>query len=276
MAPACEFGLLGFPLGHSLSPHLHQAALKAAGLVGGYTLYSIPPDHPKTDDQIKCLMERVVSGEIAGLNVTIPYKQMVIGYMDQLTPIAAQIEAVNTIFFKHGELVGDNTDVPGFLKDITTRIADEIRDDQAEANSIPDTALILGAGGSARAIVYALAMQGVRIILVSRRIEQAETLVESLEKKHLGIFKFNPVVETMSPRKISKVITDVVHQELLIVNTTPLGMWPKVDHSPWPETIKFPGQAMVYDLIYNPRETLLMRAGEKIWPASLEWFRNVG
>lgn len=107
-----ELGLIGYPLAHSLSPKLHTAALQACGLAGGYALYPVPPD---SDSELKAALDLVRSAELAGLNVTIPHKQTVIPYLDRLTPAAAAIGAVNTIYLRDGQLVGDNTDAPGFL-----------------------------------------------------------------------------------------------------------------------------------------------------------------
>ena len=269
MAPVYEFGLIGCPLGHSLSPQLHRAALKAVGMNGEYRLYSIPPDHNDSDHSLKYLIRRILTGEITGLNITIPYKQKVIGYLDRLTPIADQVEAVNTIYLENGQLVGDNTDVPGFLKDVKAKVAWKNGDSEAMVDRLPDTALVLGAGGSARAIVYALATQGKRIYLVSRRIEQADMIVESLKKKAPGIFISKPVTEAMSLSEMYRLIEGFHNQEILLVNTTPVGMWPDINHSPWPETVDFPAHALVYDLIYNPCETMLMRqainSGLRAW-----------
>jgi shikimate dehydrogenase len=264
-----ELGLIGYPLGHSLSPLLHQAALTAAGLEGCYRLYAIPPDSAQADHQIIQLLQKVASGEITGLNVTIPHKQKVIGYLDHLTPVAAHIEAVNTIYCEHGELIGDNTDVPGFLNDLVEKISSMNLPESPQRQSLPDLALVLGAGGSARAITYALLSKGVRIVLLSRRIEQAKMIRESLIKRVPSLFQTNIPLEIRSLPELGRVVEDNHDLDLLIINTTPLGMWPDVDYSPWPDPIGFPGNASVYDLIYNPRETLLMRqaktSGLRAW-----------
>src|SRR5690606_25955280 len=106
-----HLGLIGYPLGHSLSPKVHTAALKACGLDGDYSLFPIPPDNKQALEE---LLERVRSGTIQGLNVTIPHKQNVIEFIDELTPTAKLIGAVNTIYLKDERLIGDNTDASGF------------------------------------------------------------------------------------------------------------------------------------------------------------------
>ena len=107
-----QLGLIGYPLGHSLSSKIHAAALKASGLDGSYSLFPIAPEDKQG---LKDLFARVRSGEITGLNVTIPHKQNVIELMDELTLTAKAIGAVNTIYMRENKLIGDNTDAPGFL-----------------------------------------------------------------------------------------------------------------------------------------------------------------
>ncbi|MBP8165199.1 MAG: hypothetical protein KAX86_07130, partial [Anaerolineales bacterium] len=101
-----RLGLIGYPLGHSLSPKIHTAALKASGLQGDYSLF---PIHPDDKQGLKDLLARVRAGELRGLNVTIPHKQNVIEFMDELTPTANVIGAVNTIYMRENKLIGDNT-----------------------------------------------------------------------------------------------------------------------------------------------------------------------
>ena len=116
-----QLGLIGYPLGHSLSPKIQKAALQACGLQGDYSLF---PIHPDDKQGLKALLERVRSGEVTGLNVTIPHKQNVIAYLDELTPTAQTIGAVNTIYRREEHLVGDNTDAPGFLSDLKKFLAE--------------------------------------------------------------------------------------------------------------------------------------------------------
>src|SRR5450759_1277704 len=110
-----QLGLTGYPLGHSLSPKLHAAAFKSVGLEGEYQLYPVAPDDPSGLPQ---LLGRVRSGELQGLNVTIPHQQTVIPLLDELTPSAKAIGAVNTVYLKDGKLTGHNTDAPGFIIDL--------------------------------------------------------------------------------------------------------------------------------------------------------------
>src|SRR3989304_9489664 len=116
-----HLGLIGYPLGHSLSPKIHTAALKACGLEGDYLLFLISP----ADMQgLKDLLVRIRGGEITGLNVTLPHKQNVIPLLDELTDTAKAIGAVNTIYLRENKLIGDNTDAPGFFSDLKRFLAE--------------------------------------------------------------------------------------------------------------------------------------------------------
>src|SRR5512141_2438947 len=119
-----RFGLTGYPLGHSLSPKIHTAALRSCGLDGEYSLFPIDPADKQA---LKDLLSRVRSGEIQGLNVTIPHKQNVMPYLDELTPTAQTIGAVNTIYRREHKLIGGNTDAPGFLSDLQSFLTTEAR-----------------------------------------------------------------------------------------------------------------------------------------------------
>jgi len=230
-----HLGLIGYPLRHSLSPEIHIAALKACGLEGDYSLFPVSPDDKQG---LKSLLNRVRTGEITGLNVTIPHKQNVIPLLDKLTPTAQAIGAVNTIYLRDDRLIGDNTDALGFSADLKKFLTTETQR-HGDIN-----ALVLGAGGSARAVVYALVNSGWNVTIAARRIEQAQELAASFTNYELQITNYESFIHHPSTFN-------------LIVNTTPLGMTPNADQSPWPENLPFPNAA-VYDLVYNPRETKLV------------------
>jgi len=231
-----HLGLIGYPLRHSLSPEIHIAALKACGLEGDYSLFPVSPDDKQG---LKSLLNRVRTGEITGLNVTIPHKQNVIPLLDKLTPTAQAIGAVNTIYLRDNKLIGDNTDALGFSADLKKFLTTETQR-HGDIN-----ALVLGAGGSARAVVYALVNSGWNVTIAARRIEQAQELAASFTNYELQITNYESFIHHPSTFN-------------LIVNTTPLGMAPNADQSPWPENLPFPN-ASVYDLVYNPRETKLVK-----------------
>ncbi len=147
-----KLGLIGYPVGHSLSPKIQNAALKACGLEGDYSLFPVAPDDMQT---LKTLLGSVRSGEMTGLNVTIPHKQNVIPLLDKLTPTAQAIGSVNIIYRREGKLIGDNTDAPGFLADLNKFLTTETRSPSGMIRHGDLNALVLGAGGSARSVVYA-------------------------------------------------------------------------------------------------------------------------
>lgn len=238
-----SLGLIGYPLEHSISPSLHQAALRALQLSGEYKLYPVDP-MPKGEPQLKQLIEDLRAGEISGLNVTIPHKQSVLPWLDALTPTATAIGAVNTIYLDGGKVTGDNTDALGFLNDI-----------KSSSLWIKDgTAIILGAGGAARAVCYALAKSGWGIYIAARRVEQAQSLVEHIAALGTGKQRSMKALEldhaAMQP---------FLENCNLIVNTTPAGMAPQVSGNPWPSELSLPSHIGVCDLIYNPAETAFLK-----------------
>ena len=250
-----KLGLTGYPLGHSLSPAIHGAALQSYGLAGSYSLF---PVHPNDQQGLEDLLKRVREGEIAGLNVTIPHKQNVIPFLDELTSTAKAIGAVNTIYLRGNRLIGENTDSPGFLADLkrflTTVPLTGIT--LAKTRRHGDLgALVLGAGGSARAVVYALANDGWTVSLAVRRREQAQQLANAFAN-----YKFPITVLSLSSMETALTnLQSPVSNLSLVINTTPVGMTPHIDQSPWPENLPFPPRAAIYDLVYNPLETQLVR-----------------
>jgi len=239
-----SFGLLGYPLGHSLSPKIHAAALNAHNLQGEYKLFPI-----KDEADLPGLIDLLREGRLHGLNVTIPYKSTLINFLDDLTPTARSIGAVNTISRQRNHLIGENTDAGGFLADL------------GRLDWFPDTdqrrhALLLGAGGSARAVAYALGKRGWQLTVAARRLEQAEQLVRSLSGVKSGE-RAQLLAECIPFDR--EALSAVQHTPDLIINTTPLGMSPYDDVSPWPGDLAIPPQAAVYDLVYNPFDTQFTR-----------------
>ena len=227
---------------------MHNAAFQAADIDGFYALL---PVHPQR-------VREAVSGLRAlgfrGANVTVPHKQAVIPWLDALTPEAQAIGAVNTILVEEERLVGTNTDAAGFLRDVEALGA---LPKAASASVV----LVLGAGGSARAVAYALASRGFAVRVLARRSEQARELSASLAP-HLS------AASLLTPHSWDQ-LPVLASDAQLIVNCTPVGMFPHVDASPWPDDIPFLPHQAVYDLVYNPRRTRLMAqaeaAGARAW-----------
>jgi len=219
-----QYGLIGKTLTHSFSPSYFAKKFAEEGIKN--TTYQAFPlatieDFPK-------LLES--QPKLAGLNVTIPYKEAIIPYLDQFSSQAQAIGAVNTIeFTKEGKLIGHNTDVYGFVSMFLLQaIFKPIRKAKA---------LVLGSGGAAKAICYALATElQVDYKIVSR----------------------TPNTEQLSYNELDK---DLVDEFRVIINTTPLGMYPKIDAAPLIPYSLLTSKHLLFDLIYNPAETVFMKKG---------------
>ncbi|MCC6188147.1 MAG: shikimate dehydrogenase [Anaerolineales bacterium] len=223
--------LFGYPLGHSVSPAMHRAALASAGLHG----WSYAAE-PVRAEGVGAAVTRLRGPDYAGANVTVPHKSAVIAHLDGLTPVADAIGAVNTIVKQGSSLIGHNTDAAGFLADLYAH----------EVSIARRAVLVLGAGGAARAVVAACAGVGARLRVVARRQDQAEALgalapVEVYDWAPFGLLRASEGCA-------------------LIVNTTSLGMAPHVEGTPWQTGVPFPPGAFVYDLVYNPADTALTSA----------------
>lgn len=247
--PEKIFGILGCPLGHSLSPILHNWGFQSRGYPGAYFVFE------KWAEELPGFMAAVRNLPVRGLSVTIPHKQAVIPFLDKISPEARQAGAVNTIYRQGGRLCGENTDISGFCAPLLEAVASE--DSPAEQTDDPiGRALILGAGGAARAAVIGLRKLGCENIFISaRRSEPAEQLaaefrIQAVPWEERGRFRVD-----------------------LLINSTPLGLkGEKAGLSPWPEdafamrdTIRDRGPdsgrkpPLAYDLIYTPAETLFLR-----------------
>ena len=264
-----RFGLIGFPLEHSWSPRLHQAALAGLDLAGEYRLYPIPP-LPEGKTALQELLARLRTGAVGGLNVTIPHKQAVLPLLDELTQAAREIGAVNTIFCQSGRLVGDNTDAPGFYTDLKRLTAFK---ELLSVDTQP-AALVLGAGGSARAVVYSLQQAGWQVTIAARRLEQAQELAGRYQLAAAVGHTGNPVTTAIRLEQSALHSFCSINPAIsLVVNTTPVGMSPEISASPWPAELAFPQVAVVYDLVYNPAETALVRAARA---AGLQAYTGLG
>ena len=236
-------GLIGHPVAHSKSPQMQNAAFAHANLPHWrYETWDTPPEDVPA--RMRLLAE---SKDIAGCNVTIPHKQAVMPYLNAVNEHARAIGAVNTIFKRGDYLLGHNTDWTGFLADLTY-----------QGVTVDETtqALVLGAGGSARAVVYALVSQGARVQVCNRTPNRAQALLDGISN--------SPYLREIEER-CSVVLTPedpTCHAATLIVNCTSAGMWPNDDVSPWPGNVPFPAGATLYDLIYKPRATKLMRQAQ--------------
>jgi shikimate dehydrogenase len=232
-------GLIGWPVSHSVSPPMHNAAFTALGLDWCYVPLPVPTE---PSERIGEAVRGLRALGLRGANVTIPHKQAVMPYLDQLSPAALAIGAVNTIRVgDDGTLVGDNTDAPGFIADLGDHSVDPAG----------QRVIVLGAGGSARAIVYGLAAAGASEIVIFNRSQEKAT---SLSGQMQALFP-RCAVMTHSQDQLAL----IAQRSQLIVNTTSLGMTPNVETTPWPDELSFQSQQVVYDLVYNPRQTRLLQ-----------------
>ncbi len=227
-------GILGNPVAHSLSPAMHNAAFQALGMDWLYV--PLPVDTDRLGEGIR----GIHSLAFRGANVTVPHKESAIQFLDEISPQARQIGAVNTITFHGNRIVGDNTDWLGILEDLKNKGFD----------TSGRKVMILGSGGSARAVGYALLSTAADLVVCSRNQRTARVLAEHL-RKHFP----DRQIEFTSLEAATRVQSCVD----LVVNTTPLGMSPVTDTSPWPEGEPLPRCELVYDLVYNPPITLLMK-----------------
>lgn len=225
-------GLFGYPVKHTISPLLHNAAFKRFGINCFYLPFSIHPEDLK--DAVKNL---AVYGFI-GINVTVPHKQTIMKYLDRITPEAKMIGAVNTVLVKKGKLIGFNTDGIGFMK--------SLRWDNSY-NLKGKVMFLLGAGGAGHAVAVAAALNGIKKIFI----------VDAVKSRARKLKKRIPDVE-VEIADLNEMNREAVMLSDLIVNATPIGLSPK-DPISIPANW-LPKKKVVYDLIYNPKETKLLKA----------------
>lgn len=214
------YGIIGHPLLQTFSPGYFNDKFERLGLTDSY--HKFPLD---SIDELKAVL--LAHPELKGLNVTIPYKEAVIPFLDELHDTAREIGAVNTIRIRHGKLKGYNTDVTGFRDSL-----------QPLLQSQHTQALILGTGGAAKAVAYVLKQLHIAYRFVSRTPDEGGLSYAMLDPK-------------------------IIEEHRLIINTTPLGMAPEVNDAP-AIPYEYLGTAhLLYDLIYNPAETLFLLRGKE-------------
>jgi shikimate dehydrogenase len=233
-------GLIGWPVGHSLSPAMHNAAFADLQLDWVYLPLPVQPA------DVQVALKGLAALNFVGVNVTVPHKQAVIRYLDELSDASKITGAVNTIHIKDGKFLGYNTDAVGFLNSLI------------EANCHPKglRIAVLGAGGAARSVVFALARaEAASVTIFNRTAERAAFLIDDLADafpdSHLS---YAPLTDEALDKLDGHVD--------LVVNTTSVGMSPNIEGSPWPATVSIPSNTTFCDLVYNPLETVLLaRAG---------------
>ncbi len=244
-------GLLGHPLGHSYSPLIHRTLLDLAGLKGDYKRF----DYTLADLEAGAISKMIMSG-VHGFNVTIPYKVLLHDKLAALTPSAKRVGAVNTVFRVDVQdeisLIGHNTDSSGFYKSLRPETQDRLAGGHA---------LVLGGGGSARAILAALlfeAEQPVQQVMLVMRSPQKGIELMSRWQGWLAERGVNAPLYIVSPDTLK---AETLQSVDAVINCTPVGMHPEPNASPLDLTQiqKLSSHAHVIDLIYNPQETALMQ-----------------
>ena len=235
-------GVMGWPVEHSLSPVMHNAAFDALGMNWRYVAFPVRPG------QVGEAIAGLKALGFRGTNVTVPHKEQVIPYLDQMPPRVRQFGAVNTIIVDRDEagrctLSGENTDVQGFVHALGQQGV------EVEGRRV----LIVGADGGARGVVYGLCGAGAAsVVVLNRTPERAAALVADLSAQGHAT-RLHSVA--LTPESLEVYAADVD----LLVNTTTVGMWPHTEGSVWPESRPMPGHLAICDLVYRPLETKLLQ-----------------
>ena len=235
-------GVIGHPVSHSLSPLMHNAALTKLGLDYVYLPFPVAPEN------LESAIAGFASIGVVGFSITIPHKQAILPLLSEISPIAQAIGAVNTVTRQGDKWVGTNTDVEGFITPLQTTYHQDWSQKKA---------VILGNGGAARAVVAGCIQLGLaEIHVVGRNLQKLQAFHQSWQNSAFAD-KFQ-VHEWQE-------LPNLLHQANLLVNTTPIGMYPHVDESPLSsqEMGYLPGDAIVYDLIYIPKPTKFLHLAEK-------------
>jgi shikimate dehydrogenase len=230
-------GVFGCPVEHSLSPAMHNAAIAALELSYIYLPFAVSPEH--LGEAIRSLPAL----GIVGVNLTIPHKESVLPFLDEITEEARDVGAVNTVHCVEGKLFGDNTDGRGFFTPLIER----------GVSVFGKSVLVVGAGGAARSVVFRLVREGANVILVNRTRERAEQLAHAVA----GAGFRSPV--RVIDEKDTKEYADATRQATLLVNTTRVGMFPHADELPPIIFDALHPNLTVYDLVYNPIRTRLLQ-----------------
>ncbi|HBG46810.1 MAG TPA: shikimate dehydrogenase [Deltaproteobacteria bacterium] len=236
-------GIFGDPITHTLSPAMHNAAFKAVGLNAVFV-----PFHVKAgqDKELKAAVEGIRAMNLLGVNITIPHKEKVMKYLDEIDPFAMDLGAVNTVVNRGGRLVGYNTDGAGYLLSLR---------DETGFRPARKKIIIIGAGGAARSILYSmLGMKPSTVVLVNRTVKRADSLAKAFAQK----FSLTDIKAVVLQR--AALIEHFAYADL-VVNTTSMGMMGKGALDLPLEAL--PPKAIVSDIVYRPLRTDLLKGAER-------------
>jgi shikimate dehydrogenase len=235
-------GVIGHPVEHSLSPVMHNAAIAKLGLDYIYLPFPIAPEN------LEVAIAGFAAVGVVGFSVTIPHKQAIMPFLSEITPIAQAIGAVNTVSRQDHKWVGTNTDIEGFIAPLQTTY---------QQDWSHKTAVILGNGGAARAVVAGCHQLGLaKIHVVGRNVQKLQAFCDSWSN--------SPIKENLQVTTWYE-LAKLIPQADLLVNTTPIGMYPQLYESPLSadEIKNLPPGAIAYDLIYIPQPTQFLQLAEK-------------
>ncbi len=234
-------GIIGHPVKHSFSPLIHNHAIQLGGLNYVYLPFDIH------SDGLKDALKGMIALGIRGLNVTLPHKENIIPLLHDISEESSVIGAINTIVNDNGKLTGYNTDVFGVIESL-----EPYRNKIAGA-----TISVFGAGGGARSVIYSLIrhFKVEKINIINRTEQKAESLKEYFSTK---MFFKNLKAYELLPPDLVKILSD----SALIINTTTLGMYPKIDDSPTTILNSFKKDQLVFDVVYNPVHTKFLKIAE--------------
>ena len=236
-----QAGIFGYPIRHSISPPMHQAAFDHAGVDASYEAWETHPDDLAEG------VHRLRDDRYLGANVTVPHKQAVMEYLDEIDDLASRIGAVNTIVNSGGRLLGTNTDAEGFI----TSLREQGRIEPAGLSVV-----LIGSGGAARAAAHALAVTGIgSLTIANRTLERAKALVAEIRAQGTDAHAIG-----LQDAEVGSTCA----RADLIVNSTSVGMLhgPAEDASPVPQGA-IGSRSVVYDMVYNPPDTPLLKYAEE-------------
>ena len=246
-------GVIGHPVEHSLSPAMHNAAIAHLGLDYAYLPLPVKPE------DLAAALQGFAAIGLVGFNATIPHKQAIVPFLSEVSPVAQAIGAVNTVWRTDTGWAGTNTDVEGFLAPLLEK--SKFKSQKSKQFPTPDsqlsTAIILGNGGAARAVVAGCSQLGcAEICVVGRNEIKLREFYDSWDNS-----QFQANLQVYAWDKLS----DLIARADLLVNTTPIGMYPYVDRSPLSlaEMEELKQGAIAYDLIYNPRPTPFLQQAKQ-------------
>jgi 3-dehydroquinate dehydratase/shikimate dehydrogenase len=226
------YGVIGDPIGHTLSPHIHNAALAAAGINAVYVPFRVPAENLDT------FIDDCPELGVRGLSVTIPHKENVIKKLNKVDAAVKGIGAANTLVFQPNEILGFNTDYRAAVDSLDRAMQQAAAHDRS--NFEGKLVLVLGAGGAARAVTYGVRAKGADVVISSRTARRAQALAEKFECKWIDW------------NNRYGVTPDV------IINCTPIGMHPNVDETPY-DRLHLRPFMVVFDTVYNPESTLFIK-----------------